>query len=428
MDAKEMLKQLNDGKINYKDLLNWCDENKKNMNLKDKDEYKLYNILINYAMRVKKENLNKTEASIFIYFFAKKNIMDLGIDNFVSVEVLEQAEYEKNYGKNSQGICFSDKDNKYKVAYSQYVVKNLMSSNKYDILRGMQTVFHEIRHVVQRMAIKIDSNKLYKKWVYVIILEAITRKVNSKFYRDNYQHLLGENDAQKYGLKLALQTIKEIDINLYNLYDKNKISNQIKKYDNNFYKSNLEILGVQGSAIKTLDTMTEIYISKHSELLDKYPVLKLGYNEDGTRKDIKQLLKDRDEILKKRPKKEIDDLYNVIMNQKFFDFEEGIGTKHELLVLDDYIEETGTEDEFIYDLVRYRLNRSKLNEEEKEKFIKNEKKKAEKVRKTKKSKKPLCKNNSQAEKIESISNEFNDTDIQEIKKFLGKKYLEQYDR
>ena len=38
------------------------------------------------------------------------------------------------------------------------------------------------------------------------------------------------------------------------------------------------------------------------------------------------------------------------------------------------------------------------------------------------------KKNKQAEKIESISNQFNDTDIQEIKEFLGKKYLEDYDR
>ena len=141
-------------------------------------------------------------------------------------------------------------------------------------------------------------------------------------------------------------------------------------------------------------------------------------------------MKDRDEIIKKRPKDEIDELYNVLINQKFFDYEEGIGTKHELLALDEYIEKTGTEDEFIYNLIKYRLNRSKLDEEEKRTFILKEKEKAEKVRKIKKGKykRQLYKRNRQAEKIESISNEFNDTDIKEIKEFLGKKYLEDYDR
>ena len=101
-----------------------------------------------------------------------------------------------------------------------------------------------------------------------------------------------------------------------------------------------------------------------------------------------------------------------------------------MLALDEYIEKTGTEDEFIYNLIKYRLNRSKLDEEEKRTFILKEKEKAEKVRKIKKGKykRQLYKRNRQAEKIESISNEFNDTDIKEIKEFLGKKYLEDYDR
>lgn len=430
MDAKEILKQLRDGKINYNDLLKWCDENKDNMNLKDKNVYNIYNTIINYAMRVKKDTLNKTEASIFIYFLARKNIIDLGIDKNVSVEVLEQPEYEKRYGKRSEASCVPEKNNRYKVVYSQFVVKKLMSSNKDEILCGMQTIFHEVRHVVQNMAMKIDSIRLYKKCVYVMTLETITRNVSPKFYYDNYNHLLKENDAQAYGLKFALQTLKDIDINLYNSYDKEKLQDQVKKYGDNFYKADLEILGLQGSAIKTLDTMTEVYICKHIKLLNKYPILKLAYNEDGTRKDIKQLLKDRDEIIKKRPKDEIDELYNVLINQKFFDYEEGIGTKHELLALDEYIEKTGTEDEFIYNLIKYRLNRSKLDEEEKRTFILKEKEKAEKVRKIKKGKykRQLYKRNRQAEKIESISNEFNDTDIKEIKEFLGKKYLEDYDR
>lgn len=430
MEAKEIYDKIKKRQANYKDLVQWCDDNKFNMDLNNKLVYNLYNTMINYAMRVREETLDKTEASIFIYFFAKKNTIDLGIDKNVSVEVLEQSEYEKKYGKDSEASCVPFKDNRYKVVYSQFVVKKLMSSNKDEILSGMQTIFHEVRHVVQNMAMKTDSIKLYKKWVYIMTLETITRKVSPEFYYDNYNHLLKENDAQAYGLKSALQTIKDININLYNLYDKGKLQKQIKKYDDNFYKSDLEILGLQGSAIKTLDTMTEVYICKHIKLLNKHPILKLAYNEDGTRKDIRQLLKDRDEIIRKRPKNEIDELYNVIINQKFFDYEEEIGTKHELLALDEYIEETGTEDEFIYNLIRYRLNRSKLNEEEKKTFISKEKEKAKKVRKAKKRKYKMqwYKKNKQAEKIESISNQFNDTDIQEIKEFLGKKYLEDYDR
>ena len=93
------------------------------------------------------------------------------------------------------------------------------------------------------------------------------------------------------------------------------------------------------------------------------------------------MLKEREELIKGGKKENIDELYKLSLNRKFFDREEGISTEGELLDLDTYIEHTGTEDEFIYDLIRFRLSRSEMTDEQINNFIDDEKEKAAKIRK-----------------------------------------------
>ena len=120
-----------------------------------------------------------------------------------------------------------------------------------------------------------------------------------------------------------------------------------------------------------------------SEILKQYPILKVAYKENGERKDILQMLQERENLLTQKPKDRIDELYQIALNQRFFTPEEGKGTKDELEKLDKWIEETGTDDEFIYDLIRFRLDRSELTEEEKQQYIDEEKEKAKKKEKLK---------------------------------------------
>ena len=95
------------------------------------------------------------------------------------------------------------------------------------------------------------------------------------------------------------------------------------------------------------------------------------------------MLQERETLLTKKPKDRIDELYQIALNQRFFTPEEGKGTKDELEALDKWIEETGTEDEFVYDLIRFRLDRSELTGEEKQQYIDEEKEKAKRIREKK---------------------------------------------
>lgn len=405
MDTKEIYDKLKRGQVSYDELLNWCNENKDKMNLNDSYESSLYNTLINYSMKNRIGKLNREEASIYLKFFAKKTAKDLRLDKKVVIEVLDAESYKKRDKDNSRGICIPNDDGTYNVVYNLDKLEGkLTSNNKYEFIFGLQTIFHEVRHVTQNVAISTDSDRLYNKSLYIMALETITRKICPEFYKGNYAKLLKENDADKNGLQLALQTIKERNPKLYELYSQEKMETLMKKYDKNFYEADFEIKGMKGSAIKSVDSWAELYIENHPEAISQYPVLKVAYDENGKKKDILKMLSEREEIIQKRPKDRIDELYKTVMNQKFFDREEGVTTEGELMALDKWIEKTGTEDEFIYDLVRFRLDRSELTDEEKDDFIKVQKAKASRVRKLRDD----AQQEKQAEREKSIKDEVGD--------------------
>lgn len=388
METKELLERVKSGQASYEELFKWCNENKEKMNLNDNYEWLLYTTFVRDSMQTKIESLSKDEVDIYIRYFANKTAKKFGLDNKVVVEVLEEGQFKEKYDDNSFGMCSPNNDGTYNVAYNiSRLYEHLMSEDKnkykYKFLFVIQTIFHEMRHVMQNVAISLDSKKLYKKSLYIMAMETITRKISPKFYKENYNNLLKENDANKVGLQMALETIQDMNPKLYVLYNQKGIKKQMNKYDQNFYDAEFDIYGSKGDTIKSLDVWTYCYVTDYPEILQRYPILKIKYNEDGKPKDILQMLRERETVLQSGKKDEIDDLYEVAMNRKFFDSIDGFSTEDELLYLDKYIEQTGTEDEFIYDLVRYRLNRGELTEEQIETFISDQKEKASEIRKIK---------------------------------------------
>ena len=113
-------------------------------------------------------------------------------------------------------------------------------------------------------------------------------------------------------------------------------------------------------------------------MLSKYPILQLAYNPDGTKKDIITLLQDRTAQLDSGVDlKTINELYRTIANQKNFYIGGLPGVKPEILALGRYIQETGTDDEFVYDLLRDRLQMKNLTPENIETLIQQQKRAAE---------------------------------------------------
>lgn len=89
--------------------------------------------------------------------------------------------------------------------------------------------------------------------------------------------------------------------------------------------------------------------------MEKYPALQVSFNLDGTKKDILQLLKEREKMLEIEDIENVNDFYEMIIKHRL-NIGNGLeGVKEEFLKLTEYIQRTGTEDKFIFDIARYQL-------------------------------------------------------------------------
>ena len=185
---------------------------------------------------------------------------------------------------------------------------------------------------------------------------------------------------------------------------------QANRYDKQS-KADVKVFGKTKDRATQLDNICYGYITSnnHLEMLQKYPILQLAYNLDGSKKDIITLLSEREERLGNgEDAKSINDLYRYIANQKNFYIGGLTGIKQEILDLGRYIKETGTEDEFVYDLLRDRLQMKNLTPENIESLIQQQKKIAESRRKQLQAEKGNAQQEIQYEEQESIKDEVGD--------------------
>lgn len=124
---------------------------------------------------------------------------------------------------------------------------------------------------------------------------------------------------------------------------------------------------------------TEEYVKARPETINEIPVLQFAFHADGTRKDMIQLIQDRKNLIDNHTMldtQQVDDLYKTIANYK------PINGKEELSIVD-YIEKTGTNDDFVFDLLQFRLEKANWTEEQISEFMESERAEAAKVREQK---------------------------------------------
>ncbi len=381
MDAHELAEKFRNNtktEASYQDIVKWCGENAKDLDLTDNNQHYLYEMATRYLMKYKIGKWNKDDANVVINYLAKKSAWKLGIDENIAVKILEESDYKETHGS-SNAVCVNNGDDTFSISYSPKVVENLLSNNYDQFLRGMQTIFHEVVHaqqnsVIQRANIKgVDIPKT--KTIYIMALETIARKYDPKFYNENYSHLLKENHAEKIGLRDAMATMERYNPKLYQAYNQEVIKQRLENYDRNFYDAEVSLKsGKSVDFMLQIDTLSSMYIEQHPEIIEKFPILQVGYNLDGTKKDLSQLIPERDDMLinSETPDK-INELYEAIANHRNVLTGGLKGTKDELLTLDDYIARTGTDDEFIFGLIKYRLeNKTKMTPEQISEFIERE--------------------------------------------------------
>ena len=101
--------------------------------------------------------------------------------------------------------------------------------------------------------------------------------------------------------------------------------------------------------------------------LAKYPILRVAYREDGTRKDLEELLKDRGKMLERGAlEDETNKLLLTILESRETSKEEML---QQLDTIEEEIYKKGIESGFEYDLLKRTLQRGKMTEEKAEKYI-----------------------------------------------------------
>ncbi|MBR1539915.1 MAG: hypothetical protein IJ629_01850 [Clostridia bacterium] len=370
--------------MNQTELENWYRANSETLNLLDPEQKGLAESAMRYLMNEKLGHWDKEDAIFTANFLARKSANVGNMLDKVTVKVLSQEEYSEKFGDTSQAMCTNHGDETYTVTYSPAVIDNLMSNTHEGFLRGLQTVFHEIIHTQQNTLMRrAGKEQTLSKSLYLMALETIARKEDPKFYQEFYDNLLKENQAQKLGLKLAMTTMQMYNPYLHSQYRQDKVAEIVGSYDKNYYdKTLVTSSGRVYDFMLHVETIASRYIEMHPEMVREYPCLQRAYNFDGTKKDILQLLADRKSLLEHgEDTQKINEFYEAIINHRNTRTNGLKGVKNELHRLDEYLEKTGTEDEFIYDIIKYQLEKKlQVSPDKIEQYVQLEYEKAAKAR------------------------------------------------
>ena len=160
MDAHELAEKLRNTQPKtvevFEEVVKWCSDNADNLNIGDSDQKYLYTMATKYLMQIKIGRWNDDDAKIIIEFFAKSYAREYGIEEKITIEILQLPEYQERFKDSSNAKCINMGDGYSCVVYSGNVVDNLKSNDTIRVIRGLQTVFHEVVHSRQ-------YNDLYAK-------------------------------------------------------------------------------------------------------------------------------------------------------------------------------------------------------------------------------------------------------------------------
>ena len=340
--------------------LEWCLNNYNNINIHNKETREKYELVIKYLLntKIKKIFLTKEEIKMMIMFFSKDFAYKLELDEKIEFKIQPDDPNDPTV----HGRCISKKEKPHVIIYYEKTIDLFLKQKKFPVL-PLQILFHEIVHAMQNEIIykvlPYEENKKYNLEIYMFTLENLLKKVDKDFYDINYKKVYKEKNADKLGLYHAIIYLKKYMPKAYIEYDKTKISKEYEKYEIDYYNTYINCLGSVENYFETMDALTIAYILKNKNILEKYPVLKLAYKENGTRKNIIEILEERKKLLSIQSEDEINRLFEVLLNKKNYGENLGLKLRMEISLLVKYLEQNKDNDKFIYGLLNYRLNKLK---------------------------------------------------------------------
>lgn len=305
---------------------------------------------IKYLLTINSNNITKDSAVFLIKALAERKKSKIINSNQASLNIVVETDpvkYKREHKKNPIAVCRSEGPNKYTIIYSPRVIDYITSPHNACKLYGLAAICHELKHVNQLLTIENDTvngiktDRTYQE--YILALENMAYNIDGDFYKDNYYSFFIEQQAIRTGYDEAINVIREFAQEEFlnylmeyqsdalqgedelESYVKEKIYKQRNLIENNFKLDDPIKVGKksfsQENRIKIVEQLAQMYIKMDPDIIEEYPVLKLAFNSDGSRKSIGQLFQDRHEMLlsSRINKSEIDDLYRVIIEERFYE-------------------------------------------------------------------------------------------------------------
>lgn len=348
----------------------FCIDSVETMQIMDESEYKLYDKMTNYLMNEKIYHFTESEAKYLIYFFAKFGMykLDKDLEKQVKIKIVGKEKMEELECGKSKAVCCYNESGISTIFYSDQVVNEIMSDDIEQVADGIKIVFHETVHAYYNKLMKTDCfelNPLYATKTYIIALENLIRDISEEYYSDNYKVLIQENEAERMAIISLVNVFKKYNKEINKILNVDVLKKRIKNYQEAPCKNSRKLLGIvikKGYNLPYMEFVAKKILVKEPGYLEKYPILKIAYNENGTRKSISQLLEDREKRMQRKnaTSKSINDLFYFILNNRITSEDEDY---NELEELSNYNECNEKKDVFLENLIRSRLIRMSRKKE-----------------------------------------------------------------
>ena len=428
-DKRQLLKKLqkNPTEDIYEEIVNYCKQNVNyfNWKLKNFEDKVLITAASSYLMKYKTDKWDLKDAVFMTYFFGYTAANNFGIVDKIKIKVISESTFEKKYEKADNGICIYNNDKTCTVFYSSKLSKQLKNKNSRDFINGIQSIIFQIVDAFQNIIIHDNQTiEPYNRDQYIMALEDVAKSTNEDLYENSYVTSYRKSKAELEAIDFTISILQEYKKN--NILEKNKRFITIKKAEyqekqSEFEQDNIELSA--GPVSKTeLNARMSLYLIP--ELLEQYPILQVAFDENGHKKRINTLLKERRIMLKISDEDTVNELYNCILAETLIYGESkksekelsglpkeiiGEPIKKQQLFLKQYIAKNGNNDKFAEDLLNIFLSRQKQGEQKSKKY-----KKTQQIVNTKKA----IKKDKAEQKNKSIQEDF---DIINTKKRKKKK-------
>lgn len=198
--------------------------------------------------------------------------------------------------RNSTGIAHDI----FKISINEDIINDLYNNKN---LEAFITIFHELVHIEQNIYIKFGyiSDSIMDYIKDDVIVRIIKDDNGIDYYKENYDHISFENDAEIIGTITAMKWLENAGIKLtdnFKVFLNNSVNREVKK-------RSIRTRTVNGKEYD-IDELFESCIMLHPEYIDKYPQLGIQYFVDGkyvferNSAQLNELLKyyERDDIVK----------------------------------------------------------------------------------------------------------------------------------